>query len=286
MHQHDILALRDATIDHDVAIIVIDSIRRSEAPQVLACHIPTKPIGRPFSRTIGETFEPRQLRVAGIPPTTTEEQLRDLFEPFGEVDIPRFASCGFAFTTMDSEAAAEAALDVLGGGSIEGIAVMVERVHKPPREARKQKKEPMIAKTTEKPAHFPSNAQEGMPTAASTTSAHTLADEQAAVPDIATHAAVVQWMQGLSEDVLSTSIVQEQIPATITALTTAGMENSSDSILQALYGTPATDAVSTTSALDVTGDQLDLFESLQAPPIDSFRLSAADWGNVYYSSCV
>ena len=64
--------------------------------------------------------------------TTTEQDLRQFFEPYGTVETVRMMtgretgrSCGFGFVEMPDSHAAESAIDVLNGTSLAGHSLTV-----------------------------------------------------------------------------------------------------------------------------------------------------------------
>ena len=73
--------------------------------------------------------------------TTTEQDLRQLFEPYGSVDTIRLMtdretgrSRGFGFVEMPDDRAAHSAIDALNGTSLAGRALTVNEAR--PREPR------------------------------------------------------------------------------------------------------------------------------------------------------
>jgi cold-inducible RNA-binding protein len=75
--------------------------------------------------------------------TTTEQDLRQLFEPYGSVDAVRIMtdretgrSRGFGFVEMPDNRAAQTAIDALNGTSLAGRALTVNEAR--PRELRRE----------------------------------------------------------------------------------------------------------------------------------------------------
>jgi RNA recognition motif-containing protein len=77
--------------------------------------------------------------------TTTEQDLRQLFEPYGPVDTLRIMTDrdtgrarGFGFVEMPDNRAAQRAIDALNGTHVDGRALTVneERLREPRREPR------------------------------------------------------------------------------------------------------------------------------------------------------
>lgn len=87
----------------------------------------------------------KKLFVGGLPYSTTEDELRELFTPFGEVssvaiitDRMTGRSKGFGFVEMD-DAAADAAIEKLHGSDFGGRALTVNEAR--PREERPRRNE-------------------------------------------------------------------------------------------------------------------------------------------------
>ena len=79
--------------------------------------------------------------------TTTEQDLRQLFEPYGSVDAIRIMtdretgrSRGFGFVEMPDNRAAQTAIDALNGTSLGGRALTVNEAR--PREPRREPRQP------------------------------------------------------------------------------------------------------------------------------------------------
>jgi len=79
--------------------------------------------------------------------TTTEYDLRQLFEPYGTVDSVRVMtdretgrSRGFGFVEMPDPRAAQTAMDALNGTSLAGRALTVNEAR--PRESRREPRQP------------------------------------------------------------------------------------------------------------------------------------------------
>jgi RNA recognition motif-containing protein len=79
--------------------------------------------------------------------TTTEQDLRQLFEPYGTVDTVRIMtdretgrSRGFGFVEMPDSLAAHSAMDALNGTSLAGRALTVNEAR--PREPRRESRQP------------------------------------------------------------------------------------------------------------------------------------------------
>ena len=79
--------------------------------------------------------------------TTTEQDLRQLFEPYGAVDTIRIMtdretgrSRGFGFAEMPDSPAAESAIDALNGTPFAGRALTVNEAR--PREPRREPRPP------------------------------------------------------------------------------------------------------------------------------------------------
>lgn len=83
---------------------------------------------------------PRKLFVGNIPWSVTEDQLRDMFSEYGEVESVRLItdrntgrSKGIAFVEMGSEEQAQAAITALHGTELEGrdLVVNIARPRQP-----------------------------------------------------------------------------------------------------------------------------------------------------------
>jgi RNA recognition motif-containing protein len=79
--------------------------------------------------------------------TTTEQDLRQLFEPYGSVETIRIMtdretgrSRGFGFVEMPDNRAAQTAVDALNGTSLAGRALTVNEAR--PREPRREPRQP------------------------------------------------------------------------------------------------------------------------------------------------
>lgn len=79
--------------------------------------------------------------------TTTEQDLRQLFEPYGTVDTIRIMTDrdtgrarGFGFVEMPDNRAAESAIDALNGTSLAGRVLTVNEAR--PREPRREPRQP------------------------------------------------------------------------------------------------------------------------------------------------
>ncbi len=79
--------------------------------------------------------------------TTTEQDLRQLFEPYGTVETIRMMtdretgrSRGFGFVEMPDTRAAHSAIDALNGMSVAGRALTVNEAQ--PREPRREPRQP------------------------------------------------------------------------------------------------------------------------------------------------
>lgn len=77
-----------------------------------------------------------KLYVGGLSYNLTNDQLRELFEPFGKVEsaqiiVDRMSnrSKGFGFVEMDSDGEAQSAIKELNGKEIEGRSIMVNIAH-------------------------------------------------------------------------------------------------------------------------------------------------------------
>ena len=80
----------------------------------------------------------QKLFVGGLPFSTSNEQLRDLFAEVGEVasatvvtDRDTGRSRGFGFVEMATPEDAEAAISKLNGTSVDGRTIQVERAKSP-----------------------------------------------------------------------------------------------------------------------------------------------------------
>ena len=85
--------------------------------------------------------------VGNLALTTTEQELRKLFEPYGSVDAIRMMtdretgrSRGFGFVEMPDNRAAQTAIDALNGTSLAGRALTVNAAR--PREPRREPRQP------------------------------------------------------------------------------------------------------------------------------------------------
>jgi RNA recognition motif-containing protein len=98
--------------------------------------------GAPVSiRALGEHCV--HIFVGNLAFTTTEQDLRELFEPYGRVDAIRIMtdretgrSQGFGFVEMPDTRAAQTAIDALNGTSLAGRALTVNEAR--PREPRRE----------------------------------------------------------------------------------------------------------------------------------------------------
>jgi RNA recognition motif-containing protein len=79
--------------------------------------------------------------------TTTEQDLRELFEPYGSVEMIRImperetgCSRGFGFVEMPDHGAAQTAIDALNGTSLAGHALTVNAAR--PRAPRREPRQP------------------------------------------------------------------------------------------------------------------------------------------------
>lgn len=84
-----------------------------------------------------------KLFVGGLPYSTTEDQLRELFEAFGDVEAVQIIfdrelnrSKGFGFVTMQDDQKAQAAIDALDGKEYEGRRLSVNVARPPERRPR------------------------------------------------------------------------------------------------------------------------------------------------------
>jgi RNA recognition motif-containing protein len=87
------------------------------------------------------------LFVGNLAFTTTEQDLRQLFEPYGRVATVRIVTDretgrarGFGFVEMPDSQAAQSAMDVLNGMSLAGRALTVNEAR--PREPRREPRQP------------------------------------------------------------------------------------------------------------------------------------------------
>ncbi len=83
----------------------------------------------------------KKIYVGNLPFSTSDEELANIFQPYGEVSSSRVVkdrytgrSRGFGFVEMDNDEAAEKAINELNGSSIEGRAIKVSEAR--PREDR------------------------------------------------------------------------------------------------------------------------------------------------------
>ena len=79
--------------------------------------------------------------------TTTEQDLRQLFEPYGPVETVRIMTDrdtgrarGFGFVEMPDNRAAQSAIDALNGTHVDGRALTVNEAR--PREPRREPRQP------------------------------------------------------------------------------------------------------------------------------------------------
>jgi RNA recognition motif-containing protein len=79
--------------------------------------------------------------------TTTDEELRQLFEPYGTIETVRIMtdretgrSRGFGFVEMPDNRAAQSAIDALNGVSLAGRTLTVNEAR--PREPRREPRQP------------------------------------------------------------------------------------------------------------------------------------------------
>lgn len=80
----------------------------------------------------------KKIYVGGLPYATTEEELRELFSPHGELEsvniiMDRFTgkSKGFAFIEMASDEAAEKAIEAVNGHELGGRTLTVNEARPP-----------------------------------------------------------------------------------------------------------------------------------------------------------
>ena len=99
--------------------------------------------GRPLSS--GEPHE--NICVGNLAFTTTEQDLRQVFEPYGTVETIRMMtdretgrSRGFGFVEMPDSRAAQRAIDALNGTQVAGRALTVNQAR--PREPRREPRQP------------------------------------------------------------------------------------------------------------------------------------------------
>ena len=85
--------------------------------------------------------------VGNLALTTTEQDLRELFEPYGSLDAIRIMtdretgrSRGFGFVEMPDNRAAQTAIDALNGTSLAGRVLTVNAAR--PREPRREPRQP------------------------------------------------------------------------------------------------------------------------------------------------
>src|SRR2546426_6436178 len=85
--------------------------------------------------------------VGNLALTTTEQDLRQLFEPYGSVETIRIMtdratgrSRGFGFVEMPDNRAAQTAIDALNGTSLAGRTLTVNEAR--PREPRREPRQP------------------------------------------------------------------------------------------------------------------------------------------------
>jgi len=86
-------------------------------------------------------MEMKKIYVGNLPFSTTDEELANIFQSYGEVSSSRVVkdrytgrSRGFGFVEMDSDEAADKAITELNGKSIDGRAIKVSEAR--PREDR------------------------------------------------------------------------------------------------------------------------------------------------------
>ena len=96
-------------------------------------------------RVLGERYV--NIFVGNLAFTTSEQDLRQLFEPYGTVDTIRIMtdretgrSRGFGFVEMPDNRAAQTAIDALNGTSLAGRALTVNAAR--PREPRREPRQP------------------------------------------------------------------------------------------------------------------------------------------------
>jgi len=94
---------------------------------------------------LGERYV--NIFVGNLAFTTSEQDLRQLFEPYGTVDTIRIMtdretgrSRGFGFVEMPDNRAAQTAIDALNGTSLAGRALTVNAAR--PREPRREPRQP------------------------------------------------------------------------------------------------------------------------------------------------
>jgi RNA recognition motif-containing protein len=82
------------------------------------------------------------IYVGNLPYTTTEDELRQAFEPYGNVSAARIIfdrienrSRGFGFVEMDNDSEGQAAIDAMNGAEMQGRTLKVNEAR--PREDRR-----------------------------------------------------------------------------------------------------------------------------------------------------
>jgi RNA recognition motif-containing protein len=85
--------------------------------------------------------------VGNLPLTTTDQDLPQLFEPYGAVETVRMMTDretgrarGFGFVEMPDDRAAQTAIDALNGTSLAGCALTINEAR--PRELRQEPRQP------------------------------------------------------------------------------------------------------------------------------------------------
>ena len=99
----------------------------------------------PYTPSSGEPCV--NIFVGNLAFTTTEQDLRQLFEPYGTVETVRLMtdretdrSRGFGFVEMPDSRAAEDAIDALNGTQVAGRALTINEAR--PREPRREPRQP------------------------------------------------------------------------------------------------------------------------------------------------
>ncbi|GAB7365162.1 hypothetical protein MBLNU230_g6249t1 [Neophaeotheca triangularis] len=264
----DILALRDSTDNSDIAHL-ISIIRHSQAPEVLPPRNRIEVRNDCVSEAGSEVQDGRQLWVAGIG-SATKPQLSALFDPFGTVEKININPRGFAFITMDSNAAADAAVKKLGVRGRGDSSITVKKARKQARSRKKPREnapvEPKVTISSARPIWVDESAA-ATPTTDTSNEQPSKSNEKAK--------AIIDWMQRQPNGESSSLLAKNVIPASIAGLSHSP-QPSNTSLFQEMFGLSRTADGLATPAINVTKDQLDLFESIHAPAVTADQLQPGD----------
>lgn len=110
-------------------------------------YLPERPSKEPFGALLSRSFAEciaamKSIYVGNLPFTATEDEIRDLFAAYGEVDSVRLVNDrdtgrprGFGFVTMD-DASADAAIKALDGQQMGGRSLRINEAQPRPERPR------------------------------------------------------------------------------------------------------------------------------------------------------